>query len=491
MRIIKLPTGAFEFDPGRLLGPSGGFGQVFFGNAFDGAIVAIKKLHLSASAAAHRELDIARELKGEAFQHVIGFIDSGIDAESGEYFVVMPRAEFSLRQELARQGKFEAGPTANILLQIASGLTEVSNIVHRDLKPDNILWHENRWKIADFGIARFVEDATSSQTLKNCLSPLYAAPEQWRFERAASATDIYALSCIAYELLVGNPPFTVDPERQHQGESLPVFSCADARLSGLISLMARKPPAARPSIIRAQTVLREIVATPAAVKSGPLSDLSAAGALVAAATEQAEAKNAAATRAKRDREQLHVDAQEMLAENIGRLWEKIHLTAPVAYRETPQKNPFCVKIRLGAAVLEVGRVRGAVVAPGEFRNSNWDVVSSSTVSVMNGRTVFVYVWEVSLWYVKQSAASDFRWYEAGYFGLDQRLHPYSANGYREADFVASRINSGVNYAWGPKPIDGEDEADFHERYLWLFAKAAKGELRQPNSMPINSWPPSM
>lgn len=51
-------------------------------------------------------------------------------------------------------------------------LSELPDIVHRDLKPQNVLFHSGRWKVADFGIARFVEETTSVRTLKDCLSPL-------------------------------------------------------------------------------------------------------------------------------------------------------------------------------------------------------------------------------------------------------------------------------------------------------------------------------
>ncbi|MDM3788590.1 protein kinase, partial [Proteus mirabilis] len=78
---------------------------------------------------------------------------------------------------------------------------EVGDIVHRDLKPGNILRHEERWKIADFGIAKFVEDSTSLETLREALTPSYAAPEQWLGQRPTSATDIYALGCIIHALV--------------------------------------------------------------------------------------------------------------------------------------------------------------------------------------------------------------------------------------------------------------------------------------------------
>ena len=169
MTTIQLPSGSFQYDPSRPLGPRGGFGQVFAGAASDGELVAVKKLHLSAAEAAHRELEIAKELQGMKFQHVIGFIDAGMDVDTGDYFVVMPCAEYSLEKNFAQNGKLALGPATEILLQIANGLAEVPKLVHRDLKPGNVLWHENRWKIADFGIARFVEEATSSQTLKNAV----------------------------------------------------------------------------------------------------------------------------------------------------------------------------------------------------------------------------------------------------------------------------------------------------------------------------------
>ena len=96
----------------------------------------------------------------------------------------MSRAGDSLQGFLEKNGPLVATEISSILLQIVTGLLEVGDLVHRDLKPDNVLFHEGKWKIADFGIARFVEEATASNTVKDCLSPYYTAPEQWKFERA-------------------------------------------------------------------------------------------------------------------------------------------------------------------------------------------------------------------------------------------------------------------------------------------------------------------
>lgn len=451
----------------------------------------MKKLHLEAGQAAHRELAIAQELQGGQFQHVIGFVDSGLDAESGAYFVIMPRAECSLQQVLRKKGPFGSAEAVEILLQIATGLGEVPSIVHRDLKPGNVLWHENRWKIADFGIARFVEDATSSETLKGCLSPLYAAPEQWRYERSTNATDIYSLGCIGFELLTGRPPFLENPEKQHQTDPLPAFSCDDSRLGSMITLMTRKNGLARPSVVRVQTVLRDILLTPAVSSISSLAELASVGAAIATAAQKEEAEKAAAIRSKRDREQLHSDAKEILADNIDRLWEKIHLQVPASQRSEWRRNPCFAKFHLGGATIEIGRIKASVVGPGEFRNSGWDVVSYSSLTVRNG-SGRQYNWEVSLWFVKRPNESDYRWLEVGYFApFRHRTSPFAANGYREADLAASRITSGVQLEWPPRPIDAEHEAEFHERCIWLFARAAKGTLREPVNHPINGWPPNM
>ena len=89
---------------------------------------------------------------------MLEIFDAGKDSEDGGYYMVMPRAERSLSDELRLRGAPTAEDATDILKQIAEGLKEVEQIVHRDLKPANILLHNKLWKIADFGIARFVED---------------------------------------------------------------------------------------------------------------------------------------------------------------------------------------------------------------------------------------------------------------------------------------------------------------------------------------------
>src|SRR5262245_135377 len=77
MITIRLPNGKYQYDPDRSLGRRGGFGQTFAGVGSDGTQLAVKKLHLSAADAAHRELAIATELKSRDLRNVISVIDSG------------------------------------------------------------------------------------------------------------------------------------------------------------------------------------------------------------------------------------------------------------------------------------------------------------------------------------------------------------------------------------------------------------------------------
>lgn len=172
MREIKLNKDLWVFDPNYPLGTPGGFGAVFLGYDNKKLEVAVKKLHISSNSTGNRELVVSEELSGKSFNNIIPFYDSGIDADSGEYFVVMARAEKSL-QDLLNTGSLSEQETISILMHIANGLKEVGDIVHRDLKPGNVLFHNGQWKLADFGIARFIEDSTSLITLKDCLSPLY------------------------------------------------------------------------------------------------------------------------------------------------------------------------------------------------------------------------------------------------------------------------------------------------------------------------------
>ncbi len=489
MIIVKLPTGIFEYDPSKPLGKAGGFGQVFIGKSPSGKEVAIKKLHVSAADAAHRELHIADELKGRTFEYVVPFIDAGQDADTGDYFVVMPKAEYSLQDKVNQNGPLAPQDTASILLQITSGLIEVGELVHRDLKPDNVLFYEGKWAIADFGIARFVEEATASNTLKDCLSTYYAAPEQWRSERATHATDVYALGCIAFSLLVGTPPFINNPQADHQIAAVPFFDCAEPRLSTLVNMCLRKVAASRPSLSRVCTLLTDIVTKPQlAGGASSLGTLAVAAAHVSTEEQKIQAREASEKAAWSARLELAKGAHEILADNVERLWGKVHSHAANARRDNGVGKDF-LEYHLGNGRLDIKLYKDTVIEPGVFSHSGWDVVAFSEISIQ--QSLPRYYWSASLWFTKLKGGSDYRWYETSYWSKGgKEIEPHAEHPGNDADYAASNIIHSVNIAYGPLAIDDEQEDEFHDRWIWLLSKAAVGQLRRPSRLPIE-WPPQL
>jgi serine/threonine protein kinase len=482
---IQLPRSSYRYDPSQSLGPRGGFGQVFLGETFAGEAVAVKKLDILPEDGGHRELAIVDELAGKSFDHVIPFFDGGEDAGGGGYFVVMARGERSLEQVIDDEGQKGATETANILLQIVGGLLEVGELVHRDLKPANILFHEGRWKIADFGIARFVEEATSSKTLKNFLSEAYAAPEQWRGERASHATDVYALGCIAFCLLTRTPPCTTDYAQQHQFGNIPKLSCDEPRLRSLIMMMLRKPADARPEFGRIQSVLTSISGITPVSDSEALRKLADAGAAVAERTSQQLAEFEKLKQLKESRDRMLAPAIEELRMIQNRLWEKISSNTPAAVRSS---NPEDFEIALGDARLAiVSDMRNAAMPDGEFRHSKWDVIAGAQIWVTQAQKLS---WGASLWYARLPGVGSFRWYEISYVRMDSRADqmPTQCVYPRDADLAVSSImNTSYGVAFGPVPIDDEDEERFHERWIELLALASSGRLGYPVQYPV-TWP---
>ncbi len=190
---------------------NGGFGRIYEAQDENGSQAVIKLVPKSPGA--------SREL---LFEPVSGHPNIVPIWDAGEwenfYVLVMPRAETSLRQHLGEAGgKLETLEAVSILIDVAEALAGLeSEVVHRDLKPENILLYEGHWCLADFGIARYAEATTAPDTRKHSFSLPYAAPEQWRMERATPATDVYAFGVTAFELLQGHRPFAgPDFREQH------------------------------------------------------------------------------------------------------------------------------------------------------------------------------------------------------------------------------------------------------------------------------------
>lgn len=481
---IKLSEGIFEYDVARPLGKRGGYGQVFSGRNAIGDAVAIKKLHLSSAEAAHRELRIAAELRGKPFAHIIPVLAAGEDADSGDYFVVMACAEGNLEDYRTKSGTLTATEVSSVLGDILAGLVEAGDWVHRDIKPANILRHESRWKIADFGIARFYEEATASNTLKSALTPHYAAPEQWRMERATHATDAYALGCIGFFLIVGVPPFVSDPEREHQTAVLPKFSSAEPRLDSLIQLLVRKSPETRPSFSRTRTLLGEVdrAQNNQTTSAKAASMLATVGARLAREDQERQAQQLAYARERTRRTEAARIGLEVIQDNFERLWGKIHAAVPTAQRTDWSGNQAGYRVTFGGAALSL-TVEKDLLEATDFPVSGWDIMLGGSLSLR--QAINPYKWGTSLWFGRRGT-TDTRWFEIGYYALKGGDAPIGLSPPDAAEASGPGL-SNLNVALGPWEIDDEAEDDFHSRVLWLLTRAAMRQLSHPRYLPIKDW----
>ena len=95
-------------------------------------------------------------------------------------------------------------------LELARGLAAMHNrgVLHRDIKPANILRHDGKWRLGDLGIARLMEETTSTYTLAGVGTREYMPPEIFALRPATVRSDVYSLGCTIYAALHGRPPWT-------------------------------------------------------------------------------------------------------------------------------------------------------------------------------------------------------------------------------------------------------------------------------------------
>jgi len=177
--------------------------------------VAIKVLRpeLAAVIGAERFLSEIKTTANLQHPHILPLHDSG--EADGFLFYVMPFVEGeTLRNRINREKQLPVADAVRIATEVASALDYAHrhNVIHRDIKPENILLHDGRALVADFGIALAASRAGGTRMTETGMSlgtPHYMSPEQAMGEREITArSDVYALGCVLYELLTGDPPFT-------------------------------------------------------------------------------------------------------------------------------------------------------------------------------------------------------------------------------------------------------------------------------------------
>ena len=178
--------------------------------------VAIKVMHpeLAALIGAERFLKEIETTANLQHPHILPLFDSG--RVEGTVFYVMPYVQGeSLRSRLTRETQLPVADAVRIAAEIAAGLDYAHRhgVIHRDIKPDNVLFHDGRALVADFGIALAWSHGDGGTRMTKAGAslgtPEYMSPEQAAGEQNLDPrTDTYALGVVLYEMLTGQPPFT-------------------------------------------------------------------------------------------------------------------------------------------------------------------------------------------------------------------------------------------------------------------------------------------
>jgi eukaryotic-like serine/threonine-protein kinase len=204
----------------RLLG-RGGMGEVWLAerkreNASDSFVqqVALKLLKrgMDSEAISARFVQERKILAELNHPHFARFIDGGI-SQDGRLYFAMEYVDGMNLLEYVRTKNLSVRERVRLLAEVAEAVAYAQNhlVVHRDLKPSNILVDASgAVRVLDFGIAKLLGERaptdTLTQTGMHALSPAYAAPEQVLGGSISTATDVYALGVILFELLTGSLP---------------------------------------------------------------------------------------------------------------------------------------------------------------------------------------------------------------------------------------------------------------------------------------------
>ncbi|GAB5534900.1 MAG: hypothetical protein Rubg2KO_11490 [Rubricoccaceae bacterium] len=229
---LKMPIASSE---GRRVGPyrvirrlgRGGMGEVFLAERVDGQFerqVALKLLRDGLESSSMRERFLHERQTLARLEHpgIARLIDGGL-AEGDRPYFAMEAVEGKRIDRYCDSRQLDVRARLRLFGQVCEAVHHAHQrlVVHRDLKPSNIFVTDVERaptvKLLDFGIARLIEDASwlaptsgsSAETRTRLLTPEYAAPEQISGGEISTATDVYSLGVVLYELLTGQRPFAL------------------------------------------------------------------------------------------------------------------------------------------------------------------------------------------------------------------------------------------------------------------------------------------
>jgi serine/threonine protein kinase len=245
--------GVYQLE--ALLG-EGGMGLVFRARrSDDGREVALKVLKLELAGDFAFQARFGQEARAAAEvrdPHLVPILEAA-QADGRHYLAVDYVSGGSLDERIAATGALAVADTVRVVTDVAAGLDALhgAGIVHRDVKPANVLFGAGGTAmLTDFGLAKGRAYTVLTRPGQVLGTLDYLAPELIRGEPASPLTDVYALGCVAFECVTGQPPFAGKGLFQiglaHLDEAPPVPLPAQPELSAAILAALEKDPERRP-----------------------------------------------------------------------------------------------------------------------------------------------------------------------------------------------------------------------------------------------------
>ena len=228
-RIIEIK--GYQYDETKPVG-RGGFGQVYFGQKKDDptikvAIKVLSKKEGDECKTLQREISILQAVRGD---HIIEYYDSHSD-DNKTYIITSYCNGGTLMDLLGKEKTLSETRALDYLMQIALAFREIQELldnsvlkkqdnkdssaaikelIHRDIKPPNLLLHDGKIKICDFGLSRFVRENTKLTHFSATFR--YSSYQLLTGEAYSSKTDVWSTGIVFYEMLFGDKPWKASCE---------------------------------------------------------------------------------------------------------------------------------------------------------------------------------------------------------------------------------------------------------------------------------------
>lgn len=195
------------------------------------------------------EWEKAQKIDHENVIHYLGF--NNIDDTNHAPYIIMDLANGGTLQDfLDKQTEFlEEQYCLQIFHQIVDGMEAINSVlIHRDIKPDNIFINNGILKIADFGLAKVVQERTRSRTFKGWGTAPYTAPEAFRSEKNTIQMDMYSIGHVFFQIAGLSHAFgtQIDWEKAHLTMIAPALNSINSNVSPKVASVVNKLIEKRP-----------------------------------------------------------------------------------------------------------------------------------------------------------------------------------------------------------------------------------------------------